>query len=80
MHLLEVVVAVEQRQAPDEGHHHELHGGPGRGFGPGARAHGSHVAGIPLETHIILNVHHSYCILHFAILPVSCFRHVSPTQ
>ena len=30
MDLLEVVVAVEECQAPDEGHHHQLHGGPGR--------------------------------------------------
>ena len=42
--LLEVVVAVEQGQAPDEGHHHQLHQAPGRGLRPGPGAHHSLVA------------------------------------
>ena len=29
VHLLQVVVAVQQRQAPDKRHHHQLHRGPG---------------------------------------------------
>ena len=29
VHLLQVVVAVQQRQAPDERHHHQLHRRPG---------------------------------------------------
>lgn len=39
VHLLEVVIAVEEGQAPDEGHHHQLHQGPGRGLGARAGAH-----------------------------------------
>ena len=39
VNLLEVVIAVEQRQAADEGHHHQLHQAPGRGLGARAGAH-----------------------------------------
>ena len=39
VHLLEVVIAVEQGQAPDEGHHHQLHQGPGRRLGARAGTH-----------------------------------------
>ena len=48
MNLLEVVIAVEQGQASDEGHHHQLHQGPGRRLGARARAHWSLVTGVLL--------------------------------
>ena len=48
MDLLEVVIAVEEGQAADEGHHHQLHQGPGRGLGAWARAHGGLVTGVLL--------------------------------
>ena len=46
MHLLEMVIAVQEGQAPDERHHHQLHHAPGRRVGVVAGVgllNGSHV-------------------------------------